>query len=163
MTGRNRPTTEDAVQAVDLLLGAIETGGDIFDALDGIRPLHPKNNTFPGEVFMRLAAEALDVAGVRRDRPIPEEGLVGRYLPECRFRGRDNRKVRYALLTAAATHGGVTVDLLDYVAYWETDDYWSYAGFAAVAWIRAVSDERDIPLTELCQALRARRSHKLDS
>ena len=160
---KRRPTSEDARQAVHLLLGAIETGGDIFEALDGIRPLHPENNTFPGEVFMRLAADALDEAGVSQDRPIPEEGLVGRYLPECRFRGRDNRKVRYALLTVAATHGGVVVELLDEVAYRETDDYWSYAGFAAVAWIRAVSDQRDLPLFELCQTLRARHSRRLDS
>jgi hypothetical protein len=27
--------------------------------LDEIRPLHPENNTFPGEVFMRVAAGAL--------------------------------------------------------------------------------------------------------
>ena len=163
MAGKRRPTSEDARQAVDLLLGAIGTGADIFDALEDIRPLHPKNNTFPGEVFMRLAADALDEAGVSRARPIPDEGLVDRYLPECRFRGRDNRKVRYALLTVAATHGGVAVELLDEVAYWETDDYWSYAGFAAVAWIRAVSDQRNIPLAELCQKLRARHSRGLDS
>ena len=163
MAEKRRPTSEDARQAVDLLLGAIETGGDIFKALDGIRPLHPKNNTFPGEVFTRLASDALDEAGVSRDRPIPEEGLVCRYLPECRFRGRDNRKVCYALLTVAATHGGAAVELLDEVAYWETDDYWSYAGFAAVAWIRAVSDQRDLPLVELCQKLRARHRHELDS
>ena len=144
------------------LLGALETGGDIFDALGEIRPLHPKNNTFPGEVFMRLAADALDEASVSCDRPIAEEGLIGRYLPECRFRGRNNRKLRYAVLAVAATHGGVEVELLDEVAYWETDDFWSYAGFAAVAWIRAVSDQRDIPLAELCQKLRARHSHKLD-
>lgn len=25
--------------------------------------LHPKNNTFPGEVFMELAADALEIAG----------------------------------------------------------------------------------------------------
>jgi hypothetical protein len=41
------------------LLQALESGSDIFDTLDRIRPLHPKNNTSPGEVFMRLAARAL--------------------------------------------------------------------------------------------------------
>lgn len=133
MAEKRRPSPEDAREAVDLLLGVAETGGDIFDTLDEVRHLHPKNNTFPGEVFMRLAVDALRVAGVNTERPMPTEGLIERYLPECRFRGRDNRKVRYALLAIAATHDGVEVDLLDEVAYWETDDFWSYAGFAALA------------------------------
>lgn len=155
MAEKRRPSPEDAREAVDLFLGVAETGGDIFGTLDEVRYLHPKNNTFPGEVFMRLAAQALQVAGVSTERPMPTEGLVERYLPECRFRGRDSRKIRYALLAVAATHGGVEVDLLDEVAYWETDDFWSYAGFAALAWIRAISDQRGIPLGDLWQQLRA--------
>jgi hypothetical protein len=58
-------------------------------------------------------------------------------------------------LAGAATHGGVEVDLLDELAYWGTDDFWSYAGLAAVAWARAVSDQRGLPLAELCQQLQA--------
>ena len=150
------PTESEACQAVDLLLAALKTGGDIFDALSDVRPLHPKNNTFPGEVFIRLAADALEEGGIGRERPISEEDLVGRYLPECEFRGRDNRKIRYAIMAAAATAGGVQVDLLDQVAYWATDDFWSYAALAAVAWIRAVADQRAITLGVLCDRLRAR-------
>ncbi len=155
MSPRHKPTDEEAHQAVEVLLAAVGTGGDIFDALDEVRPLHPKDNTFPGEVFMRLAADALAEGGVGRDRPIGEEGLLERYLPECRFRGRDNRKIRYAVMAAAAVHGGVEVDLLEEVAYWATDDFWSYAGLAAVAWARAVADQRGIALAELCSRLRA--------
>jgi hypothetical protein len=136
-------------------LGAVETDGDIHDALDQVRLLHPKDNTFPGEVFMRLAAEALGLGGVSAERPLSSEGLVERYLPECRFRGKDASKLRYALLAAAATHGGVEVELLDEVAYWGTDDFWSYAGLAAVAWARAVADQRGLSLAELCQQLQA--------
>lgn len=139
-----------------MLLGAIEAGRDIFEALDEIRPLHPRNNTFPGEVFMRVAADALRLGEVNPERPIPSEGLMGRYLPERQFRGRDNRKIRYAVLAVAATHAGVEVDLLEEVAYWESDDFWSYAGFAAIAWIRAVSDQRGLALDELCHRLRQR-------
>jgi hypothetical protein len=119
--------------------------------LDPVRPLHPKDNTFPGEVFMRLAADALGFGGVSAQRPMPTEGLVERYLPECRFRARDNSKLRYTLVAAAATHGGIEVELLDEVADWATDDFWSYAGFAAIAWARAVADQRGLPLAELCQ------------
>ena len=158
MSPRHKPTDEEARQAVEVLLEAVETGGDIFDALDEVGPLHPKDNTFPGEVFVALAADALAEGGVSRDRPVSEEGLVKRYLPECQFRGRDNRKIRYVVMAAAAVHGGVELDLLEEVAYWATDDFWSYAGLAAVAWARAVADQRNIPLTNLCTHLRARAS-----
>jgi len=47
----------------------------------------------------------------------------------------------------------VEIDLLSEVVYWGTDDFWSYAGLAAVAWIRAVA-ERGLPLEELCRRLR---------
>lgn len=151
---RHRPTPEEAAQAVELLLNALESDADIFDAFDRIRPLHPKDNTFPGEVFVRLAAKALAEGGVSPSDPISEDGLVERHLPEAAFRGRQNHKIRYAVLVAAATHAGVEVDLLEEVAYWGTDDFWSYAGLAAVAWIRAVSAARGIPVAELCRRLR---------
>jgi hypothetical protein len=145
---------------VRLLTEAIETASDIFDAFDEIRPLHPENDTFPGEVFMRAAADALLLGAVSSERPMAAEGLVERYLPECSFRGRDNRKIRYAVLAVAATHGGVVVDLLDEVAYWESDDFWSYAGFAAIAWIRAVSDQGGVALAELCRQVRGRHGER---
>ena len=162
MAAKRRPTDEDSREAVRLLTEAVESGRDIFDALDEIRPLHPKNNTFPGEVFIRVAADALRLGGVGIDRSMPSEGLVDRYLPECRFRGRENRKIRYALLAVAATNGGVEVDLLDEVVYWESDDFWSSAGFAAIAWIRAVSDQRGLPLGDLCRQLRHRPADRMD-
>ena len=153
------PTEAEGGQAVDLLLAALKTGADIFDALSDIGPLHPKNDTFPGEVFIRLAADALEEGGIGRERPISGEDLVGRYLPECEFRGRDNAKIRYAMMAAAATAGGVQGDLLEEVAYWATDDFWSYAALAAVAWIRAVADQRAITLGALCDRLRAPRRY----
>jgi hypothetical protein len=46
---------------------------------------HPRNNTFPAEVFLRLAADALDCCGASRADPLPVEGLRERFLPECAF------------------------------------------------------------------------------
>ncbi len=158
MSPGHKPTDEEARHSAEVLLGAVETGGDIFDALEEVRPLHPKDNTFPGEVFVALAADALAEGGVSRDQPVSEDALGKRYLPECQFRGRDNRQIRYAVLAAAAVHGGVELDLLEEVAYWASDDFWTYAGLAAVAWARAVADQRNIPLTDLCTRLRARAS-----
>jgi len=149
------PSPDEAREAVGLLLRVVEIDEDIFDALDQIGPLHPKNNTFPGEVFIRLAADALKDGVVSRDSPISEEHIVEKYLSECRFRGRDNQKIRYALLAVGATHGGVEVDLLEEVSSWSTDDFWRYAALAAIAWIRAVADQREIPPADLCRRLRA--------
>jgi hypothetical protein len=155
------PTKEDALGVVDLLLTALESGNDVLDALDAIGPLHPKDNTFPGEIFIRLAADALLEGGVDRSNPISQEEIPSTYLPECEFRGRNNQKVRFALLAAAATHAGVEVDLLDEVTYWGSDDFWRYAGLAAVAWIRAVADQSSISLPELCARLRPRTEAQL--
>jgi hypothetical protein len=44
--------------------------------------------------------------GASRADPLPLEGLRERFLPECTFRGRQNTKLRYAVLAAAALHGG---------------------------------------------------------
>ncbi len=45
---------------------------------------------------MCLAANALDRAGVGRQDPIRYEGLMERYVPDCKFRGRQNRKIKFA-------------------------------------------------------------------
>jgi hypothetical protein len=39
------------------------------------------------------------------------------------------------LLAAAALHGGTEPDLLDEIAWWQTDDFWQYAMFTAIAYI----------------------------
>jgi hypothetical protein len=86
-----------------------------------LAPLHPRNDTFPGEIFLRLAADALDWCGASREQPLTLEGIRERYLPECTVRGRQNKKLQYAILAAAALHGGAEPDLLDEVAWWQTD------------------------------------------
>jgi hypothetical protein len=75
--------------------------------------------------------------------------LFEHYLPECEFRGRENHKIRYAVLATSTTHGGVTVDLLEEIVHWGADDFWMYAGCAAAAWIRALADQCGIELTTL--------------
>ena len=55
---------------------------------------------------------ALDLVSVTADEPIAYDGLIEQYLPECRFRGRQNGKIQFAVLAAAARRGGVEADLL---------------------------------------------------
>ncbi len=135
------------------LLDGLARDGDVFEVLSGLAPLHPRNDTFPGEVFLRLAADALDWCGASRAEPLPLERLRERFLPECAFRGRQNAKLRYAVLAAAAVHGGTEPDLLDEVAYWQTDDFWQYAMYAAVACIRAAASRAGVPVRQACRDL----------
>jgi len=107
-------------------------------------------------VFLHVAADALDWCGVSRADPLPLEGLRERFLPECTFRGREDKKLQYAVLTAAALHGGTEPDLLAEVAWWQTDDFWRYALFAAVAFIRAAAIRAGVPVRQACLELAER-------
>jgi hypothetical protein len=77
-------------------------------------------------------------------------------LPECAFRGRQNKKLQFAVLAAAALRGGAEPDLLDEVVWWQTDDFWEYALYAAVAYIRAAAGRAGVPVRQVCQVLAGR-------
>jgi hypothetical protein len=54
-------------------------------------------------------------------------------------------------MAAAALHGGTEPDLLDKVAWWQTDDFWQYALFATVAYIRAAASRAGVPVLQACR------------
>ena len=89
-------------------------------------------------------------------RPAALEGLRERFLPEPTFRGRQIHKLQYAVLAAAALHGGTEPDLHDEVAWWQADDFWQYALFAVVAYIRAAASRAGVPVRQACQDLAQR-------
>jgi hypothetical protein len=153
MPARKRPTAEDTVAARRVLLDGLARDADIFELAGDLAPLHPRDNTFPGEVLLRVAADALDWCTASRTDPLPLEGLRERFLPEAAFRGRQNAKFQYAVLAAAALHGGTEPDLLDEVAWWQTDDFWQYALYAAVAYIRAAASRAGVPVPQACRDL----------
>jgi hypothetical protein len=153
MPGRKRPAHGDAMTARRTLLDGLARDADIFEVLSGLAPLHPRNDTFPGEVFLHLAADALEWCGASQAEPLSLEGLRERFLPEATFRGRQNAKLQYAVLAAAGVHGGTEPDLLDEIASWQTDDFWQYAMYAAVAYIRAAASRADVPVRQVCQDL----------
>ncbi len=74
-------------------------------------------------------------------------------MPEFAFRGRQNHKLQFAILAAAALRGGTEPDLLEDVAWWQTDDFWQYALYAAVAYIRAAARRTRVPVRQACQEL----------
>jgi hypothetical protein len=153
MPARKRPTPDDTASARQTLLDGLAGDVDVFELVSELAPLHPRDDTLPGEVFVRLVSDALDWCGASRADPLPLEGLRERFLPECTFRGRQNRKLQYAVLAAAALHGGTDPDLLEEVAWWQSDDFWQYALFAAVACIRAAASRAGVPVRQACQDL----------
>jgi hypothetical protein len=153
MPARKRPTPEDSVTARRALLDGLARDADILELVSDLAPLHPRDNTFPGEVFLHLAADAVNWSRASRADPLPLAGLRGRFLPECTFRGRQNTKLQYAVLAAAALNGGTEPDLLDEVAWWQTDDFWQYALYAAVAYIRAAASRAGVPVHQACHDL----------
>jgi hypothetical protein len=88
-----------------------------------------------------------------RSEPGVLEGLPERFLPEFSGRGRDRRKLQFAVLAAAAVHGGAEPDLLDEVVWWQSDDFWQYALLAAVAYLHAAADRAGVPVGRVCEQL----------
>jgi hypothetical protein len=148
-----RPTPEDAMTARRILLDGLARDADLGELASELAPLHPRNDTFPGEMLLHLAADALQWCGASRADPLPLEGLRARFLPEATFAGRQNARLQYAVLAAAAVHGGTEPDLLDEVASWQADDFWQYAMYAAVACIRAAASRAGVPVRQACQEL----------
>jgi len=156
---RKRPTPEDAATARRTLLDGLARDARVFELLGELEPLHPRNDTFPGEVFLHLAANALYWCRASRTNPLPLEGLQERFLPGLSFRGRQHKKRQYAVLAAAALQGGTEPDLLDDVAWWQADDFWQYALYAAAAYIRAAASQAGVPVSQACQDLAQRLGH----
>jgi hypothetical protein len=67
----NRPVPQDAVTARRILIAGPSRDAGIFEIASELAPLHPRNDTFPGEVFLRLGADALDRCGASRADPVP--------------------------------------------------------------------------------------------
>ncbi|HVB41467.1 MAG TPA: hypothetical protein VNF47_02015 [Streptosporangiaceae bacterium] len=103
MPARRRPTPDDAVTARHILLGGLARDAAISGLLGELEPSHPRSDTFPGEVFLRLAADAIAWSGASRADPLVLEGMRERFLAECAARGRDRRKLQLAVLAATTT------------------------------------------------------------
>jgi hypothetical protein len=153
MPAAKSPTARDAETARQILLDGLANDTDVLEIVARLAPLHPRHNTFPGEVFVGLAADALEWAGVDRVHPVVLEGIRERFLPECNFDGRDRRKFQFAVLAAAAHHGGADVDLLDEVAWWHADDFWRFAAYAAITYLRLAADRVGVPELEACRGV----------
>ena len=147
-----RPTESDRHEAIRALLAGLRRGAELPDLALSVETLHPRNNTFPGEVFMEVAVQAMDLAGIEQ-RDLPYEELLNTHLPEDEFRGRRAQKIKFAILATAAARGGIDPDLLEEIIWWRSDDFWFYALAAAVSIIRASAAKEAIPIADLIDDL----------
>jgi hypothetical protein len=146
-----------------IALAGIAAGSDLDDVRFELYPLHPKNNTFPGEVFLELAADAIDQAGASREQPIEFEGIREQYLPECTAHTKaQHQHSQYALRAAAMIRAGVDPGLLDEVIWWQSDDLWVWALDALVVYSRVAAERTGVPIAEICKRLARRRGVELD-
>lgn len=151
-----RPPPPDESQRVDAarrFLAGVSRGDNAAELVADAFSQHPRNDTFPGEVYLALGADALIAANCTAGDPIAQDGLVASWLPEVSYRGRRNAKIRFAVLASAARAGGLEVDLLDEVVWWGSDDYFDYAACAALALIRAGADRLGVTVAEFAHQL----------
>jgi hypothetical protein len=145
------PTAEDRIEAIRIALRGIGSGTDLREVRSELYPLHPKDNTFPGEVFLELAADAIEAVGASRDEPIEFERIRERYLPECTAHtNAQHQKSKFALRAAAMIRAGVDPGLVDEVIWWQTDDVWVWALDALAVYVRVAADRTGLPIASVC-------------
>jgi hypothetical protein len=157
VTPRKAPTAEDHVRAAQLALESLAAGASPGELKIKLEPLHPPHDTFPGEVLLELAADAIDEAGASRAEPIEFEGIRDRYLPECTAHTKEQHyKSAFAIRAAAMTRAGVDPGLLDEAGRWRADDLWMWSVDALVVYIRVAADRTSTSVADVCQRLAAR-------
>jgi hypothetical protein len=106
VAGKNRPSDKDYATAVRLGLLGLTAAQNLDEIMNRLVSLHPKNNTFPAEVLLELAADAIAESGASPTDSIQYEGIGDRYLPEFSFRGKSKQhKSHYALMASRDDRG----------------------------------------------------------
>jgi len=107
--GANKqPTPEVRTDAIRIALAGLASGDEPETILAKLGVLRIRSNTFPAEVLLELASDAIDEAGATATDPIDCEKLRERLLPERPFSGKtEHHKSKYAISAAAMIHGGV--------------------------------------------------------
>ena len=152
VAARRSPTDNDRHQAIAIALDGLSHSDELGDIAARLAPLHPRHNTFPAEVLVDLAADAIMFSGASRQRPIEFEGIRERYLPDAIAQTKaEHHKSKFALRAAAMLHGGVDPGLLDEVQWWRTDDLWYWSLEALAAYVRAAADRTGQSVESVCR------------
>jgi hypothetical protein len=159
-----RPSDDDRREAIRVALSGLAVGHDLADIASQIGPLHPEHDTFPAELFLELAADAIEISGASRQDPIEMEDLAKRFVPDRRSRSKTHRfKLDFALRASAMIRAGIDPDLLEDAAWWKADDVWVWALEALHVYIQAAADRTGVTTAEICSQLAARHEVHLTS
>jgi hypothetical protein len=151
---RRKPTDDDRQEAIETALNGLARGDHLRDVAARLAPLHPHNNTFPGEVLLDLAADAIAASGANRQAPLEFEGIRERFLPDgIAHTKAQHHKSKYALRAAAMLHGGVDPGLLDELQWWRTDDLWYWSLEALALYGRAAADRTGRSVESICRRI----------
>jgi hypothetical protein len=162
MAKQKGPTAEDRATAIRVALSGIADDLELGEIAARLAPLHPKNNTFPGEVLLELAADAIEESGASREQPLEFEGIRTRHLPEDRAHTKaQHHNAEYTLRAAAMVQAGVDPGVLDEVSWWRTDDLWFWALQALVTYVRAAAEHSAEPVTAICGRVASRHGVQL--
>jgi hypothetical protein len=113
VAGKQRPTQDDRAEVVRSLLADLSSGRELDTIIERLAEVHPKNNPFPAEELLELAADAIEESGATPSHPIHYERIRENYLPERVFRGKvEHHRSHYALSAAAMIRGGVVARAL---------------------------------------------------
>jgi hypothetical protein len=154
VTAPGSPTDDDRNRAIVEALSGLARGDYLSDLAARLALLHRRNDTFPGEVLLGLAADAIAVSGATRQSPIEFEGIRDRYLPDGAASSKaEHHKSKFALRAAAMLHGGVDPGLLDEVQWWHSDDLWYWALEALVTYVHAAADRTNQSVEAVCRRI----------
>jgi hypothetical protein len=163
MASNTAPSDEDYDVAARLGLLGLMPGQELDSLMEKLAALHPRYNTFPADVLLELAAEAIEQSGASPADPMQYEGMRDRLLPEFSFRGKlPQHKSHYALMAAAMIRAGVYPDLLNEAAGWGIEDMWEYAFYALLLYVRAAAERTGRPPELIAEAIAERRGIDLE-
>jgi hypothetical protein len=139
-------------------LSGLVRDDDLRDVAGQLELLHPRNDTFPAEVLLELAADAIAVSGASVRSPLEFEAIRGRFLPDgVAHTKAQHDKSKFALRAAAMLHGGVDPGLLDEVQWWQSDDLWYWSLEALAAYVRAAADRTGQSVESVCRRIAEQR------
>jgi hypothetical protein len=153
-----RDFEKDAAAAIRIVLRGMRADLALGALARELEPLHPRNNTFPAEVLLDLAADAIEESGASRADPLATDRIRKRLLPEGAAHMRaQHYKADFAVRAAAMVCAGVDPALLEEAGGWREDDLWYWSLEACVVYVRAAAERGGVSVPEVCDRLARRR------
>jgi hypothetical protein len=121
-----------------------------------LAPPYPRDNTFPGEVFLHVAADALNWCRASRADPLPLERLREGYLPSVRSTAGRTPSSSMQCWPQQPSKAGPNRTCWMRLPGGMPTTSGTYALFAAVGYIRAAASQAGMPVRQACRDLAQR-------